>query len=80
MAFQSEIVGVEKAGYHLDGMIYVIHGKRLYQVDHNYFVEFMPGNSFYGDKVRQLKKLSPMPHSELKPILSKLTKTIEDIM
>lgn len=80
MSVQAEIVGVEKAGYHLDGMIYVIHGKRLFQVDHNHFVEFMPGNDFYGSRIRKFKTLTPMPHSELVMILSKLKKTIEEIM
>lgn len=80
MCVQAEIVGVEKAGYHLDGMVYVIHGKRLYQVDHNYFLELMPGNEMYSSKLRQLKKLVPMPHSELVTILSKLKKTVEEIL
>jgi hypothetical protein len=76
---QSEIVGVETLGYRHEGMIYVIHGRKLFQVDHNHFFEFMPGNEVFGSKVRQLKKLTPIPHSELSEILDRLGKLIETI-
>jgi hypothetical protein len=77
---QSEIVGVETKAYHYEGLIYVIHGRRLYQVDNNFFLEFMPGNEVYGFKMRQLKKMIPMPHSELVIVLSELMKTIKEII
>lgn len=79
MTVQSEIVGVERVAYRYDGLIYVIHGKRLYQIEHNHFFEYMPGNEVYSSRIRQLKKLTPLPHSELQTILSKLKKTIEEI-
>lgn len=79
MTVQSEIVGVEKLGYRLNGFIYVIHGKRLYQVDHNHFLEFAPGNEVYGSLIRKFKKLTSMPHSELAAILDRLANLIESI-
>jgi hypothetical protein len=80
MTLQSEIIGVETKAYNLEGMIYVVHGKRLFQVDGNHFFEFIAGNEVYGYKIRQLKNLIPIPHSELVERLSKLKKTIEEIM
>lgn len=77
---QSEIVRVETKAYHFEGLIYIIHGSRLFQVDHNHFLEFMPGNEFYGSRIRMLKKLLPIPHSELVIILSKLLNTVKEIM
>lgn len=80
MTEQTEIIGVETAGFKHEGMIYVIHRRRLFQIDHNHFFEFVPGNEVFGYKLRQLRKLTPMPHSELASILSKLKKTLEEII
>lgn len=80
MSEQAAIVEVGTQAYKHEGMIYVIHGNRLFQVDHNHFVEFMAGTDFYGWKIRQLKKTTPIPYSDLKFILSNLKKTIEEIL
>jgi hypothetical protein len=80
MTMQAEITGVERVAYRYDGLIYVISGSRLFQVDHNHFFEFIPGNEFYRSRLRKLRKLSPLPHSELQTILSNLKRTIEEII
>ncbi len=80
MALQSEIVGKELKAYRCYGFIYVIHGERLFQVDHDYFLELKPGNEVYGSMVRTLKKKEPIAHSELVDVLSKLLNTVKELM
>lgn len=76
MTIQAEISAVERKAYRQGGMIYVIHGDQLYQVDEDYFLSFKPGNQFYGSKMKELKKLQPLPHSELVAILERLENRI----
>ena len=77
---EDQLVGVEIKAYRYYGFIYVIFGTRLFQVDHNYFLELMPGNEVYGSMQRRLSKQVPLPHSELRSILSKLKKTIDELI
>lgn len=79
MTNQSEIVGIETKAYSYQCFIYLIHRHRLFQVDHNYFLELMPGNEVYGSMIRRLKKMKPLPESERLEILSKLLNTIEEL-
>jgi len=76
---QSEIV-VEVQAYASYGFIYVVHGDRLFQVDHNYFLELMPGNEVYGNIMRTLRKQTPIAHRELVTILSKLIENIKELI
>lgn len=80
MTDQTEIVGIETKGYRMDGFLYIIHGRRLFQTDYNYFLELMHGNEVHGSIVRRLKKLIPVPHSEVFEVLSKLRNTINEII
>jgi hypothetical protein len=78
MKEQTQITEVKAYSYY--GFTYVLHGQRLFQVDHNYFLELMPGNEVYGSTMRRLSKQKPIPHSELVSVLSNLLNTVKELI
>jgi hypothetical protein len=74
------LTDTEIKAYRYYGMNYIIFGARLFQVDHNYFLELMPGNEVYGSTLRRLSREHPIPHSEVRSILFPLLRLIKEII
>lgn len=75
----TELTLIQTYFYQYNDWYWLVKGDLLVQFSDNYYLEFEPGNEFYGHMIRRFRKMAPIASSQGRSILNALIQKLNEI-